>query len=43
MDIIITEPVVDQMIETGCLTSYYLDVELGSKSSRAKNDFEIKK
>ena len=41
MDIIITEPVVAQMIETGCLTSYYLDVELGTKSSRAKNDFEI--
>lgn len=42
MDIIITEPVVDQMIETACLTSYYLDVELGTKESRAKNDFEIK-
>ena len=41
MDIIITEPVVNQMIETGCLTSYYLDVELGSKKSKAKNDFEI--
>ena len=41
MDIIITEPVMDNMIETACLTSYSLDVELGTKASRAKNDFEI--